>query len=142
MEIWKIATLFAALFFGFYNVFTKLAAGKITDQLGALVLETSAILLILGYILFLGIKGTNSFKFSSEGIIFSALGGICAAVVTVLYFVIFRTGGDLSVAGPLILVGGMLTMALVGTIFLKEGITLLKVLGIISGLLSLYLLNL
>lgn len=141
MESWKIATLFAAVLYGLHNVFTKSAAGKITDQFGGLVLESTGALLILGYVILLGFKGTNSFDFTRDGILFSILAGVCVGAGTVLYFAIFRLGGDLSIAGPAVLVGGVLIMSAVGIIIFKEGVSFSKGLGLALGVSSVYILS-
>ena len=141
METWKITALFAAILYGLHNVFTKLASGKISDQFGGLMLEFTGAFLILGYIIFLRFKGTNSFNFTKEGILFSIFAGACVGIGSVLYFTIFRLGGNLSIAGPIVLVGGVLIMTIVGIIFFKEGISLLKTIGLTLGIISLYILN-
>ena len=142
MESWRIAAFVAAILYGLHNVFTKLASGKISDQLGGLVLEFTAAFLILGYIAIVGFHGTGLLSFSKGGLLFSVIAGICVGIGTVLYFAIFRLGGSLSAAGPLVLVGGVLTMSAMGIIFFKEGISLPKAIGLTLGIASLYVLNL
>lgn len=140
MEFWFIAALVAALAYGLHNIFTKIAAGHISDSLGAFLLEITATVCILLYIFFL-VATDAKFEFTSRGIIFSIFAGVCVGLGTVLYFVIFSRGGELSIAGPLVLVGGVLLMAVAGIVFFKEEISLIKVLGIILGLISLWLLK-
>lgn len=142
MEFWFLASLVAALAYGLHNVFTKLAAGHISDSLGAFLLEITAVTCILIYIFFLITTNAKfSFAFTSRGVIFSVLAGVCVGLGTVLYFVIFSQGGELSIAGPLVLVGGVLLMALAGIIFFQEKISFMKVAGIILGLISLWMLK-
>jgi len=142
VESWRIATLVAAVLYGLHNVFTKLASGQISDQLGGLVLELTAAFLILGHIAILGFNGTGLLDFTKGGLLFSVFAGVCVGIGTVLYFAIFRLGGRLSVAGPLVLVGGVLTMSGVGIVFFREGVSSLKVIGLALGIASLYVLNL
>ncbi len=141
MELWKVTAYLAAFFFGLYNVFTKLAAGKISDSLGALVLELTAVLMILGYLIFLMVSGEKPFDLTKKGIIFSALGGISVAFCSILYFSVFRLGGNLSAAGSVIVIGGIVVMAMIGTIVLGEKLTTSHFLGLGFGLISLYLLS-
>ncbi|MFH1312639.1 MAG: hypothetical protein ABIJ00_05375 [Candidatus Eisenbacteria bacterium] len=142
MESWRIATFIAAVLYGLHNVFTKLASGKISDQFGGLVLEFTPAFLILGYIAISGFGGTNLLNLSKAGLLFSVIAGVCMGIGTVLYFAIFRLGGSLSVAGPLVLVGGVLTMSAVGVTFFEEGMSLPKAIGLPLGIASLYVLNL
>lgn len=140
MEFWFVAALVAALAYGLHNIFTKIAAGHISDSLGAFLLEITAAICILLYIFFL-VTTNEKFNFSSRGIVFSIFAGICVGLGTVLYFVIFSRGGELSIAGPLVLVGGVLLMAVAGIVFFNEKVSLIKVLGIFLGLISLWMLK-
>ncbi len=140
MDFWIITALFAAIAYGLHNIFTKIAAGNISDSLGAFLLELTATICILGYIFFLATTNER-FHFSSKGILFSVLAGICVGLGTVLYFILFSKGCELSIVGPMVLVGGVLLMALAGIFFFKEQITPMKISGIILGLISLWLLK-
>lgn len=140
MEYWFIAALVAALAYGLHNIFTKTAAGNISDSLGGFLLEITASLCILAYIIFLLITHER-FSFTSRGIIFSMLAGVCVGLGTVLYFYIFSHGGELSIAGPLVLVGGVLLMAVAGIVIFKEDVSFIKIVGIILGIISLYMLK-
>lgn len=141
MENWKIAAFFAALLYGLHNVFTKFASGKISDHFGAFVLEATAAILILGYLIVLRYSGDHPIHFTKSGLTFSILAGASVAIGSILYFVIFRLGGNLSVAGPLILVGGVLVMTIVGIGMLGERLSLIHFLGLAFGFISLFLLT-
>lgn len=140
MEFWFVAALVAALAYGLHNIFTKIAAGHISDSLGAFLLEITAAICILFYIFFL-VATDAKFSFTSRGIIFSVFAGVCVGLGTVLYFVIFSRGGELSTAGPLVLVGGVLLMAVAGIVFFKEEVSFIKLTGIVLGLISLWMLK-
>lgn len=141
METWKSIAVLTALLYGMYNVFTKLAAGNISDSFGAFLLEIVAALLILGFIFFLRFKGENPIQFNAQGLLFSIFAGISVAIVSILYFMVFRTGGHLSVAGPFILVGGSIVMIVIGVLFFKEPISVRSAAGLILGLVGLYLMK-
>ncbi|MBU4502317.1 MAG: hypothetical protein KKA79_06990 [Nanoarchaeota archaeon] len=140
MDVWFVAAIVAAIAYGLHNVFTKLAAGNVSDSLGAFILEITAAVCILLYMFYL-IFDNVKFDFTMKGVIFSILAGLCVGLGTVLYFYIFRSGGELSIAGPLVLVGGILIMAVAGIVFFKEDITFMKVAGVVFGLISLWLLK-
>ncbi len=141
MESWKLAAFFAAVLYGLHNIFTKLASGRISDQFGGFVLESTAAILILGYIVFAWLKGEHPVQYTKIGLLFSVFAGMSVAVGTILYFIVFRLGGHLSIAGPLILVGGSLFMILAGIVFLHEKISFQTALGLLFGMVSLYLLS-
>ena len=83
----------------------------------------------------------ESFSVNSRGVIFSIFAGVCVGVGTVLYFYVFSHGGELSIAGPLVISGGVLIMAVAGIIFFKEKVSFIKIAGIASCLIGLYLLK-
>jgi transporter family protein len=140
MELWFIAALVAALAYGLHNIFTKIAAGHISDALGAFLLEITASVCILLYIFFL-ITTNEKFNFTSRGVIFSIIAGICVGVGTVLYFYIFSHGGALSIAGPLVISGGVLLMAVAGIVFFKESVSFAKIMGIALCLIGIWMLK-
>lgn len=133
--------LLAAVFYGLFNYCMKMASGKISNELGSFLLEGIAAVLILGYMAILKLNGWQP-KYTREGIIFSLLSGVFVAVSTILYFVVFRSGGRLSSAGPMILLGGTIVMVLIGVVVLKEQITISTMVGLVLGMTSLYLLQL
>ncbi len=140
MPAWLVASILAAIFYGLHNIFTKLAAGKLSDSLGALLLESTAVICILAFYIYLSITGKKLTDATLQGITFSILAGICVGIGTILYFFIFRSKGELSIAGPIILSGGILIMAIAGLSFFREPFTLQKFLGIILSITGLILL--
>lgn len=137
----NLAIVFAAIFYGLFNYFMKLASGKISSELGSFLLEGIAAILILTYMMILKMNGWQA-KWTQEGVIYSLLSGVFVAVSTILYFVVFRNGGKLSIAGPMILLGGTIVMVLIGIFILKEQVTILNIFGLALGIASLYLLQL
>ncbi|HVP35457.1 MAG TPA: EamA family transporter [Terriglobales bacterium] len=140
MQVWLIGSIILAIIFGFFNVFNKIAAGKISDSLGALLVESTAVLCILLLFVYLSLTGKRSLVTTSQGVIFSILAGICVGIGSVLYFFIFRSKGELSIAGPIVWGGSLLIMAIAGLVFLKEPFSIQKLLGVALSLIGLMLL--
>jgi len=130
----------AAVLYGAHQVFTKLAADKISDGLGGFVVEGSAALTILVYLAWLRFGGTWNQTSSLPGVFYSVLTGICVGVGTILFFLLFQKGGPLS-AVPMILAGGAALMAVVGIFFFREPVSSLRLLGIVLSLVGLFLLK-
>jgi len=139
MPAWLLFAVLAAILYGFHQVFTKLAANGISDGLGALVVEGSAALTVLLYLLFLGLTHWNQ-RATPAGVGVSLLTGVCVGAGTVCFFILFQKGGPLS-AVPMILAGGAALMALTGIVVFKESLSLPKVLGIVLSLAGLFLLK-
>jgi transporter family protein len=130
----------AALLYGAHQIFTKLAADKISDGLGGFVVEATAALSILVYLVWLRFAGTWNQTSSSPGVFWSVLTGICVGAGTIFFFILFQKGGPLS-AVPMILAGGAVLMALAGIFFFKESASGMRLLGISMALLGLFLLR-
>jgi uncharacterized membrane protein len=139
MERWILTAGIAAVFFGGYNLFTRLAAGRLPDIVGAFWLEFSAILGMLVYMMsirqpLLGAGITRS------GLLFAIAGGLCVAVGTALTFTVFRQGGPLSTAGTVIQLGIVIIITALGVLVLNEPLSGRRLLGWGFALASIWLL--
>ena len=140
MPAWFIYAVGAAVLYGAHQIFTKLAADRISDGLGGFVVEATAALTILLYLAWLRFGGTWNQSSSAPGVFYSVLTGICVGAGTILFFLLFQKGGPLS-AVPMILAGGAALMATAGILFFKEPVTVLRLAGIALSLAGLFLLR-
>ena len=140
MNSWVSYAVGAAVLYGLHQVFTKMAADRISDGLGGFVVESSAAATILLYLAWLRFGGHWHQTSSAPGVFYSILTGICVGVGTILFFLLFQNGGPLS-AVPMILAGGAALMAIVGILFFKESVNALRLLGIVMALAGLFLLR-
>ena len=130
----------AALLYGLHQIFTKLAADYIGDGLGGFVVEGSAALTILAYLLVLRFGGHWHQPISVPGVFYSGLTGICVGVGTVFFFLLFQKGGPLS-AVPVILAAGAALMAVAGMVFFREPASWPRLLGVALSIVGLLLLR-
>jgi len=140
MNDWFWYAVVAAILYGAHQIFTKLAADRISDGLGGFVVEGSAALTILLYLAWLKFGGQWNQTSSEPGIFYSVLTGICVGVGTIFFFLLFQKGGPLS-AVPMILAGGAALMAAAGIFLFKEAPSLPRMLGIIFAIVGLFLLR-
>ncbi len=140
MSNWFWYAVVAAILYGAHQIFTKLAADRISDGLGGLVVEGSAALTILVYLAWLRFGGQWNQTASAPGIYFSVLTGICVGIGTIAFFLLFQKGGPLS-AVPMILAGGAALMAVAGIFCFKEPASIPRLLGIILAITGLLLLR-
>ncbi len=141
MTDWFWYAVGAALLYGAHQIFTKLAAERISDGLGGFAVEASAALTIFLYLAWLRFGGTWDQSWSGAGVFWSVLTGLCVGVGTIFFFVLFQKGGPLS-AVPMILAGGAALMAVVGILFFKEPASLWRLLGIALAIAGLILMRL
>src|SRR5213596_1499336 len=77
MTAWFWYAVGAAVLYGAHQIFTKLAADRISDGLGGFVVEATAALTILLYLAWLRFGGTWNQTSSGPGVFWSVLTGIC-----------------------------------------------------------------
>jgi len=140
MAVWFWYAVLAALLYGAHQIFTRLAAEQIGEGLGGFVVEASAALSILIYLMFLWLGGRWNQKFSVAGFNYSLLTGICVGAGTIAFFLLFQKGGPLS-AVPAILAGGAAIMAIAGILFFHETPSWQRLLGIVLAIAGLFLLR-
>jgi len=140
MAGWFWYAVGAGVLYGLHQVFTKLAAERIGDGLGGLIVEGSAVVTIGVYLLVLALLGRWDQEASTAGVAYSVITGVCVGLGTVLFFLLFQRGGPLS-AVPAVIAGGAALMAVVGIAAFREPATPGRVTGIGLSLIALYLLR-
>ena len=140
MSPWFWYALAAAVLYGAHQIFTRLASDGIGDGLGGFVVEATAALTILCYLLALRFLGRWNQPFTSAGFWYSVLTGLCVGAGTVAFFLLFQRGGPLS-AVPAILAGGAAMMAVAGILFFHEPASWPRLLGVALALAGLFLLR-
>ena len=141
MAGWFFYAVGAAILYGLHQILTKLAADRIGDGLGGFVVEATAAMSIVIYLVYLRIGGKWNQTYTGAGVFYSALTGVCVGAGTILFFLLFQKGGPLSVV-PMVLAGGMAIMAVAGILFFKEPSSWPRLLGIAFSLVGLFLLRL
>jgi transporter family protein len=140
MNTWFWYAVGAAILYGMHQIFTKLASKGISDGLGGFVVEATAALSIVAYLVWLYLFGKWDQKASASGMWYSVATGVCVGAGTILFFLLFQKGGPLS-AVPMVLAGGAALMAVAGILFFKETVSWQRILGIVLSLAGLFLLK-
>lgn len=140
MSAWFWYAVVAAVLYGAHQIFTRMAADHIGEGLGGFVVEATAALSILLYLLFLWLTSRWNQQSNARGIFYSVLTGICVGAGTVAFFLLFQKGGPLS-SVPAILAGGAAIMAVAGILFFHETASWQRLLGIVLAITGLFLLR-
>ena len=140
MAAWFWYALIAAILYGAHQIFTRLASDHIGDGLGGFVVEATAALTILLYLVFLWLSARWNQKWSAEGLYYSAVTGVCVGFGTIAFFLLFQKGGPLS-SVPVILAVGAALMAIAGILFFREPASWQRLLGIALAIGGLFLLR-
>jgi bacterial/archaeal transporter family protein len=140
MAAWFWYAVLAAVLYGAHQIFTRLAAERIGEGLGGFVVEATAALTILIYLVFLWLVSRWNQQSSAQGIFYSVLTGICVGAGTIAFFLLFQKGGPLS-SVPAILAAGAAIMAIAGILFFHETPSWQRLLGVVLAITGLFLLR-
>ena len=140
MSEWFWYAVAAAILYGLHQIFTKLASNQIGEGLGGFMVEATAALTIVLYLLIIWLSGKWNQPVSSSGVLYSTLTGVCVGAGTIAFFLLFQKGGPLS-AVPVILAVGAALMAVAGIAFFKEKPSVERIIGIILSIVGLFLLR-
>jgi transporter family protein len=138
MQPWQLAALGATCFITVHYLLLRAASGRISDALGALVLEGSAAIGI-ALALAAGVRGGGTT--GRAGVVFSVLSGLCISGATILIFQALRRGGPVAATGTIVLGGGVAISALLAPWLFHEPFTLRRAVGVALGILAMILLS-
>ena len=139
LPIWFLPAVGAAVFIATHYLFLRAASGRVGDQLGALVLETTAAAGILLAYLF-GPRG-DVVATSRPGLAFSAASGLAISGASILLFMALRRGGPVATTGTICLGGGVTLSALLAPFLFAESFTPRRALGVALGVAAMVVLS-
>lgn len=116
---WVIYTLGAALALAVADVLVKLAAGRIPNSLALLLYGTVPFLVGVVWTVVDRAKGTE-FAVHPPAVAFGIGVGITYTLVTVCLYLAFQAGAPISIASPVVRLGGLIVASAVGVLLWKE----------------------
>jgi len=123
-----IFAILAAVTFGLWTVFHKLAAPYINHILGAIIVSFTAV--IFGSFFLVPEMKAGKLLTSPKGIIYLVLAGLCAFLIDYFALKAYAKGLPITIGGPLI-IGGSLAIAVVIGFALGDAITLPKIIALL-----------
>ena len=139
MAAWLYPALGAALAVAVHYLFLRAASGRISDTLGALVLEVSAAVgVAVGYAF--GLRGGTA-PATRLGVAFAGVGGGAISFASILLFAALRKGGPVASTGTIVMGGGVTLSALAAPLVFGEGFTLRRVIGVALGIAAMVVLS-
>lgn len=130
MPAWLPLALLTAVCLALYNFFIKLAANQVPPAVGAVVLQLVAAGLGALWLVRLKLQG-QPLPVSGKGLALASLAGLGVGLAEILTFVVFQRGLPASVGTPVIVGGSVLLTAVLGLVFLREGLTLAQAGGLL-----------
>lgn len=133
---WVIYSLVAIGIVGISDLFRKLASNLKDPFFANLVFQLSATTVaVISFLIF-----SRKIEQNPRSILFASLGGMTIAVFSVLSFKALASGPGVSVVMPALRIGGVMLVAVLGILVLKEKITLQTLFGLIFSAIGIYLL--
>ena len=135
---WIPYALATAFILASADVLVKLAAGKLSNSVALLIYGSCTFLVGLSWVLWQRFQSVPQYA-QLPGIVAAGAVGLAFALVTVGLYATFGAGAPLSLASPLIRLGGLVLVSLVGLIFFKEPVTWRYVIGMLLACGGIYL---
>jgi len=129
--MWWVYAAANAVFLSIANVLVKLSSGKVNPILGAAVTLASAALVVFG--LSWLIPGISA---QAQAYWLPALIGIFSGIGMASWFLLLSSGVAVSSGGIVAILGVIVLTALFGVIFLGEKLSLIKIIGLVLGLIA------
>jgi bacterial/archaeal transporter family protein len=140
MPLWSVPALFGSAFIAVHYLLLRAASGRVDDRLGALMVESSATV-VLAMSLLWRARPDPQTALSRAGLGFAAASGVAVAGASVLLFVALRRGGPVASTGMIVLGGGVALSALAAPWLFGESFTARRAAGVVLGLAALWLLG-
>lgn len=135
---WLIYAFAASFVMASADSLIKFSSGKLTNSLGVLLYGGCAFLTGICWVLWDHFHGVNMYA-QLPGIIGGIGVGVAFSLTTLFLYLTFAAGAPISIASPLVRVGGLLLAVLYGLIVLNEPLTWRYVVGMVLTLSGLYL---
>lgn len=138
IQPWIIYASFTALFLALADSFVKFASGRLSNSVALLVYGACTFTTGLTWVLIQYVRGV-ALRAQPVGVLYALGVGVCFSGVTVGLYLTFGAGAPISVASPLIRLGGLAVASVVGLTILGEPLTLRYVVGMCLVFGGLYL---
>jgi uncharacterized membrane protein len=136
-----VPALFGSAFIAVHYLLLRAASGRVDDRLGALMVESSATVVLAISLLWRARPESQTAASSRAGLGFAAASGVAVAGASVLLFVALRRGGPVASTGMIVLGGGVALSALAAPWLFGESFTARRAVGVVLGLAALWLLG-
>jgi uncharacterized membrane protein len=135
---WMMYAVGAALALAAADVLVKAAAGRLPNSLGMLLY--GSVPFAAGLVWWMvDRKNLAAAAITTKGVVFATGVGVMFATVTFCMYAAFRAGAPISLASPVIRLGGLLVASVAGVVLWKEPLTLRYVMGLMLVLAGIFL---
>lgn len=133
---WIIYSLIAILIVGSSDIFRKLASGLKDPFFTNLIFQFASF--STAFILFMVFSRRS--ENNPRDIFYAVLGGMTISLFSLFSFKALSTGPDVSTVIPVLRIGGIAFLVILGVLILKDQLTIQKIAGLLFSLIGIYLL--
>ncbi|MFH2061874.1 MAG: EamA family transporter [Candidatus Beckwithbacteria bacterium] len=137
---WLFLAICATVSFGLYNFLIKISSNKFNPAIVVMMVTGMAFVVSSIFTLVLKLSGER-LNINKNLIYIPLLAGLFYGIAIVFYNLLFLRGVSVSVGAPITGAGTLVVASLLGFIFLKEPIIVVKITGILSVILGIFLLS-
>ena len=135
---WMMYAVGAAVALAAADVLVKAASGRLPNSLGMLLY--GSIPFAAGVIWWLmDRKNVAAAEITTKGVVFATGVGVMFATVTFCMYAAFRAGAPISLASPVIRLGGLLVASMAGVVLWKEPLTVRYMAGLVMVFAGIFL---
>ena len=135
---WIFYAMGTAILLALADFLVKQAAGKLSNSLALLIFGTCTFLVGLSWVGWQKYQGVAQFA-QPSGVLAATGVGLTFSFVTLGLYITFGAGAPISLASPLVRLGGLLLASLAGLIFLQEPFTWRYAAGVLLACGGIYL---
>lgn len=136
--MWLFYGTLAALSFGLYNLFAKLAAGKFSPTIALLIINGSSFIVALVATFILKTAG-RPLTFTAQSLLLPILAGVATGLAEICYYLMYTKHAELGIGTTYVTGGTVITATILGFIILREPINTTKAVGLLFVLLGLFM---
>jgi len=135
---WVFFASISAVALASADLCVKLAAGKLSNSLALLLYGSCTFLTGLGWVVADKLRGADFFV-QPLGVAAAVGVGVAFSAVTIGLYFTFGAGAPVSLASPLVRIGGLLIASMVGLLLFQEGFTGRYLVGLVLAIAGVYL---
>lgn len=133
---WQIFAVLATILYALINFFIKLGSGGANGKIAALVMNFTAVSILLTIIL----ATRTPIKFTGNTAWWILGAGAAAALGNIFAFKMFNLGAPLTITAPMFAIGAVIIGYVLGLIVFKEPFKYTQIVGVLLGIAAIYLL--
>lgn len=132
---WVVWAILAIFLMGTSDLFRKLGSNLKDPAFANLIFQFGSF--ITAIVLFMIYRKTSN---DPKGILFALIGGVLISIFTLISFKTLSIGPGVSTVMPVLRIGGITLVTILGIVILKEKFSVQSLLGIVFSVVGLYLL--